>query len=51
MIQLFELQYRYLGNESVAEVLIRHGANVNAENKDKWTPLHCSANVGEFFRY
>lgn len=38
----------FLGNAEVIKVLIEHGANVTAENKNKNTPLHEAALNGDF---
>ncbi|CAG9861889.1 unnamed protein product [Phyllotreta striolata] len=33
-------------NESMLLLLLEHGANVNAEDSEKWTPLHAAATCG-----
>ncbi len=33
------------GHLEVSKALLDHGANVNAETKDGWTPLHYAAGV------
>lgn len=35
------------GHQSLAEVLLRNGANINAENSDKRTPLHLAVSQGK----
>ena len=34
---------RYNKNVDAVKILLEKGANVNAINSDKWTPLHCAA--------
>lgn len=36
------------GHEKVAEILIEHNADVNAEANDKTTALHLAAQNGKF---
>lgn len=36
----------YWGRDKIAEFLIEHGANVDAKEKDEWTPLHLAAESG-----
>lgn len=33
-------------NEEMMKLLIEFGANVNAEDSEKWTPLHAAATCG-----
>lgn len=33
-------------NEAMMRLLLDHGANVNAEDSEKWTPLHAAATCG-----
>jgi protein phosphatase 1 regulatory subunit 16A len=33
-------------NEEMMKLLIEYGANVNAEDSEKWTPLHAAATCG-----
>lgn len=40
--------FNYLGKEMIAEILLRNGANVNAEKINKLTPLHLTAQFGIF---
>lgn len=35
---------------NVAELLIRNGANINAEDNNKYTSLHWIAHYGKLFR-
>jgi len=35
-----------IGKPKVVELLVEHGADVNARNADKTTPLHCAAFLG-----
>lgn len=34
------------GHTEVAKILIEKGTNVNAEDLDKWTPLHTAVKYG-----
>lgn len=36
------------GHQKVARILLRNGANINAENSDKFTPLHLAAQQSMF---
>lgn len=44
-LQIFHL---FLGLEHVSNVLLRNRANVYAQDKDLWTPLHLAACNGTF---
>lgn len=33
-------------NEEMMKLLLEFGANVNAEDSEKWTPLHAAATCG-----
>lgn len=33
-------------NEAMLQLLLEYGANVNAEDSEKWTPLHAAATCG-----
>lgn len=33
-------------NEPMLSLLLEYGANVNAEDSEKWTPLHAAATCG-----
>lgn len=37
----------HLGAQRVAELLIKNGADINAENRDKSTPLHFAVKYGK----
>lgn len=37
----------YLGHAKIVQLLIRHGANVNAGNESKVMPLHNAAYFGK----
>lgn len=37
----------YLGHVKVAELLLKNGANIHAEEENKWTPLHLAAKNGK----
>ncbi|EFO12675.2 GEI-4 interacting protein family member, partial [Loa loa] len=30
-------------NEQILQLLLRHGADVNAQDTEQWTPLHAAA--------
>lgn len=38
-----------LGYENVVEILIQNGADINAEEIDKWTPLHLAVQIGNSY--
>lgn len=38
----------HLGHEAVAKVFIRNGANINAVDDDKMTPLHSATRFGKY---
>lgn len=44
----FDFVFR-LGYTHIVDLLLKNGADVNAENKDKGTPLHWAASNGEVF--
>lgn len=33
-------------SEEMMRLLVRHGADVNAQDSEKWTPLHAAATCG-----
>lgn len=39
-------QSKISGEFEAVKVLLEHGADVNAENNEKWTPLHISSKNG-----
>lgn len=44
----FDFLFR-LGHENLIEILLKSGANINAQDLDKRTPLHLAAKEGEPF--
>jgi protein phosphatase 1 regulatory subunit 16A len=42
----FVLQCCIDDNEEMMKLLLEFGANVNAEDSEKWTPLHAAATCG-----
>lgn len=38
-----------IGDTESVRVLIEHGANVNVEDDEKWTPLHRATSDGKQF--
>lgn len=38
-----ELQCAIDNNEQILQLLLRHGADVNAQDTEQWTPLHAAA--------
>lgn len=40
-----------LGHEKVVKILLENGTDINAEEMDKWTPLHLAAQTGERIKY
>lgn len=42
---------KFLGHLESVEVLIKHGANVNAEDYEQWTPIHRAAEDGNSKRF
>lgn len=36
------------GHYQMVEILLGQGAEINAADKNGWTPLHCAAKVFEF---
>lgn len=38
-----------LGHENLIEFLLKNGANISAEDKDRYTPLHFAVEKGKLF--
>lgn len=43
------IKFLLIGYKKTIELLIEKGANVNAENKWKWTPLHYVVSLDPLF--
>lgn len=51
MIKLLNviIDFKHAGHERVVEFLLEHGADVNAREKDGWTPMNVVAHKSNFF--